>query len=118
MLQITAQSKILLAIQCIDFRRGMDSIAALCRQTLSEDPMSGTLFVFRNRLKTSIRFLCYDGQGFWLFTKRLSSGRFKWWPASVDSALTPVDHKALYTLIYNGNPSAAHFAQDWKPLHL
>ena len=118
MLQITAQSKILLAIQSIDFRRGIDGIAALCRQTLNEDPMSGVLFVFRNRLKTMIRVLCYDGQGFWLCTKRLSSGRFKWWPNATDPLINPIDHRELYTLIYNGNPSTAKFGSDWHPLQL
>ncbi|MBP9764564.1 MAG: IS66 family insertion sequence element accessory protein TnpB [Gammaproteobacteria bacterium] len=53
MLQISPQSKILLAIQPIDLRKGIDSIAALCRQTLEQDPMSGVLFVFRNRLAYS-----------------------------------------------------------------
>jgi transposase len=116
MLQITAQSKILLAIQSIDFRSGIDGIAALCRQVLDQDPMNGTLFVFRNRLKTMIRVLCYDGQGFWLCTKRLSSGRFKWWPNQTDSVISSIDHKELYTLIYNGNPVAAKFDDNWKPL--
>jgi len=116
MLQITAQSRILLAIQSIDFRTGIDGISALCRQTLSQDPMSGVLFVFRNRLKTMIRVLCYDGQGFWLCTKRLSSGRFKWWPNQANSPINPIDHRQLYTLIYNGDPASAKFGSDWKPL--
>jgi len=116
MLQITAQCKISLAIQSVDFRRGIDGIAALCRQALNQDPMSGILFVFRNRLKTMVRILCYDGQGFWLCTKRLSSGRFKWWPSQTDSVISPIDHKELYTLIYNGNPATAKFDSDWKYL--
>jgi len=115
MLQISPQSKILLAIQPIDFRKGIDSIAALCRQILEQDPMSGVLFVFRNRLKTALRILCYDGQGFWLCTKRLSSGRFKWWPTG-SHLIDMVGHKELYTLIYNGNPASAKFGSDWKPL--
>jgi len=40
--------------------------------------MSGTVFVFRNRRRTAIKALVYDGQGFWLCHKRLSSGRFRW----------------------------------------
>ena len=116
MLQITAHSKISLAIQPIDFRRGIDGIAAVCKQTLSQDPMSGVLFIFRNRLKTMIRILCFDGQGFWLCTKRLSSGRFKWWPNQTDAIIKAIDHKELYTLIHNGNPVTAKFDDDWKPI--
>lgn len=116
MLQINPHTRILVAIQAVDFRKGIDTLAALCRQVLAEDPMSGALFVFRNRLKTTLRVLCYDGQGFWLCTKRLSSGRFQWWPTHADQVIHPLDHKALYTLIYNGNPSTAQFRSDWRPL--
>ena len=48
--------------------------AAPCRAELRCDPMSGTVFVFRNRRATAVRLLVYDGQGFWLCHKRLSSG--------------------------------------------
>jgi transposase len=80
MLQITPQMRILVAVEAVDFRKGIDSLAELCRQKLDADPFSGCLFVFRSRRATSIKVLVYDGQGFWLATKRLSKGRFRWWP--------------------------------------
>jgi transposase len=40
------------------------------------------VFIFRSRRGTSIRLLSYDGQGYWLAQKRLSKGRFRWWPES------------------------------------
>jgi len=43
-------------------------------------PFNGGVFVFGNRSRTGIKILVYDGQGFWLCHKRLSSGRFAWWP--------------------------------------
>jgi hypothetical protein len=43
---------------------------------LEADPFSGWLFIFRSRRGTAIKLLCWDGQGFWLATKRLSTGRF------------------------------------------
>ena len=46
MIQITPQMRILLAVQPVDFRKGIDGLAALCRQALLGDPLSGTLFVF------------------------------------------------------------------------
>ncbi len=80
MQQITPQMRILVAVEAVDFRKGIDSLAELCRAKLNADPFSGCLFVFRSRRATSIRVLVYDGQGFWLATKRLSKGRFRWWP--------------------------------------
>ena len=45
MLQLTPQSRIFLAMQPVDFRKGIDGLAALCRQTLSENPLGGTVSV-------------------------------------------------------------------------
>ena len=59
MLQLTPQSRVFLAREAADFRRGIDGLAALCRQRLSEDPMGGAIFVFRNRRGTSLKLLCY-----------------------------------------------------------
>lgn len=81
MIQLTAQTRILLATRCADFRKGIDGMAAICRLELAKDPRSGTLFVFINRSRTMIRALQYDGSGFWLMTKRLSKGTFQGWPA-------------------------------------
>jgi hypothetical protein len=60
MLQLTPQSRVFLACKPADFRRGIDGLAALCRQQLGEDPMGGAIFVFRNRRGTSLKRLCYD----------------------------------------------------------
>jgi transposase len=45
---------------------------------LQEQPLSGAVFVFRNRAGTALKLLLYDGQGYWLCLKRLSQGRFTW----------------------------------------
>ena len=82
MIQIAAQMKILVAIEPVDGRKGIDSLVRLCREKLSADPFSGHVFIFRSRRATAIRILCYDGQGFWLAQKRLSTGRFPWWPTA------------------------------------
>jgi hypothetical protein len=70
MLQLTPQTRILLATEPVDFRKGIDGLAAVCRRVLTEQPLSGTVFVFRNRAGTALKLLCYDGQGFWLSLKR------------------------------------------------
>ena len=84
MLQITPQMKILVAVEPADFRKGIDGLVWLCKDTLGQDPFAGTVFVFRNRRGTAIKVLVYDGQGFWLCHKRLSEGRFRWWPSAPD----------------------------------
>jgi len=68
MIQIAAQIRILVAVEAIDGRKGIDAIAQLCREKLNADPFSGYLFIFRTRGGTAIRVLQYDGQGFWLAT--------------------------------------------------
>ncbi len=116
MIQLVPQLRILLAYQPVDFRKGFDSLAALCRQQLHHDPMSGTLFVFRNHSGTALKLLVYDGQGFWLCIKRFSSGHIQWWPSSTDHSLHPLQAQQLAVLLYNGLPEQAGFSADWRRL--
>jgi len=62
MIHITAQMRVLVAIEPVDGRKGIDSLVRVCEGQLSEDPMTGCVFVFRSRRGTSIRLLSYDGQ--------------------------------------------------------
>ena len=73
MIQLTAQMRILVAVEAVDFRKRIDGLAALCRSVLDSDAFSGTVFVFRSRSGKAIRALCHDGQGFWLCENQLSS---------------------------------------------
>ena len=66
MLQLTPQSRIFLAVTPVDFRQGLDGLAAVCRQAFAQNPLDGALYVFRNRAGTTLKLLCYDGQGYWL----------------------------------------------------
>lgn len=118
MIQLLPQLKILLACQPVDFRCGIDSLAALCKRELAADPFSGALFVFRNRRGTALKMLCYDGLGFWLVTRRFSQGRLRWWPPAQDAALHPLQAQQLAVLLYNGLPEQAQFAPAWRALPL
>jgi len=95
--------RILVAIESVDGRKGIDGLVQLCRERLLADPFSGCVFVFRSRRATSIRILSYDGQGFWLAQKRLSKGRFVWWPSGSGPARTIEAHQAQL-LLAAGNP--------------
>ena len=118
MLQITPQMRILVAIEPADFRRGIDGLAKLCKDSLSHDPFSGAVFVFRNRRRTAIKALVYDGQGFWLCHKRLSTGRFGWWPSAAgeDSSAKVLAAHELSVLFSAGNPAHTGAAPEWRPV--
>ena len=112
LIQITPQIRILVAVEPIDARKGIDSLAQLCRDKLAADPFSGCLFIFRSRRGTAIKLLAYDGQGFWLATKRLSKGRFRWWPSGDEPARVLRAHQAQL-LLAAGNPEA-EAAPEWR----
>jgi len=114
MIQITPQMRILVAVEPVDFRKGIDGLAALCRQVLASDPLCGALFVFRSRRGHAIKCLTYDGQGFWLCQKRLSQGRFTAWPRSAADAALRLDPHQLHLLLWNGDPARAQAAPLWR----
>jgi transposase len=104
------------AIAPADFRCGIDGLARLCREALHHDPFAGTVFVFRNRRATALKVLMYDGQGFWLCHKRLSQGRFPWWPTPATSGVQRLVAHQLSVLLAAGDPTRAGTAADWRPV--
>lgn len=61
----------------VDMRNGFDGLAGIVRNYLAKDPVSGDVFVFLNKLRTHIKLLYWDGDGFVLYYKRLEKGRYK-----------------------------------------
>ena len=113
MMQLTPQSRIFLATEPVDFRKGIDGLAAVCRQRLGDNPLEGAVYVLRNRSGTALKLLLYDGQGYGLCMKRLSTGRVAWWPHSADTRV-PLSARALIIVLWNGHPDRAQMAQDWR----
>ena len=97
MIQITAQMRVLVAIEPVDGRKGIDSLARLCQE----------------KRGTAIRLLSYDGQGYWLAQKRLSKGRFVWWPES-DAAAKPLEAYEAQLLLAAGDLSRVRAAPMWR----
>ena len=60
MIQVTATMRVLVAVDPVDFRKGIDGLAQVCREHLKRDPMNGWMFVFRNRRATAVKLLAYD----------------------------------------------------------
>ena len=113
MIQLTPHMRILVAVVPVDFRKGIDGLARICRDALLSDPFSGAVFVFRNTRGTAIKVLVYDGQGFWLCHKRLSAGRYRFWPSGADGA-RGLEAQQLQVLLSGGDPAAAHAAPAWR----
>ena len=113
MLALTPTQPLLLAIQPADFRKGIDSLVALCRQPLQQDPFSGIVFVFTNKNRTAIKALVFDGTGFWLCLKRFSAGKLKWWPTTPEDShrIKPVE---LLILFNQGHPLQARLSEPWR----
>jgi transposase len=70
--------RILLATRPVDFRKGMDGLAALVQQALRDDPFRGDVFIFRPKRADRVKILVHDGTGLVLYAKRLEAGRFCW----------------------------------------
>ena len=115
MLQFTPQQKLLLAVKHVDFRCGIDRLAALCKAQLSADPFSGIVFAFTNRKHTAVKLLMYDSNGFWLAIKRFSSGKLAWWPVD-NQPLLQVQASALQVLLSQGDPRFMYAPLPWRKL--
>ncbi|MBV8095729.1 MAG: IS66 family insertion sequence element accessory protein TnpB [Acetobacteraceae bacterium] len=80
MIAIPAGVRIVVAARPVDFRNGLDGLAARVQQALRENPFAGDLFVFRAKRADRVKILAWDGTGLCLFHKRLEKGRFVWPP--------------------------------------
>lgn len=85
-----AGTRIFIATQPADFRKGIDGLAALVQERLGRHPFSGEMFIFRPRRGDRVKILLWDGTGVCLYQKRLERGRFRW-PAAEqrEVAVTP-----------------------------
>ena len=71
-------AKVLIALRPVDFRKGMDGLAALVRETLGANPFGGVIYVFRSKRADRVKLLFWDGTGLVLAAKRLEEGSFRW----------------------------------------
>jgi transposase len=97
--------RIMVASKPVDFRKGMDSLAALVMQALASDPFTGDIFIFRSKRSDRLKLLVWDGSGLCLITKRLETGAFTW-PSVRDGAVTL--NAAQLRLLFTG--------MDWTQL--
>jgi transposase len=70
--------RVMMATRPVDFRKGVDGLAALVRDSMGADPFSGTVYVFRAKRADRIKLVFWDGTGVVLVAKRLEEGQFRW----------------------------------------
>ena len=113
MIALTPQTKSYVALQPVDFRKGILGLKAVCQNYLRQDSKSGAVFLFRNKRMDAIKILAYDGQGYWLMQKRLSRGKFPWWPEGTGRG-SDLNYKNLQLII--NAAIDARFSDDWKKI--
>jgi transposase len=80
MIAVSSGAKIWVWSAPIDFRAGMNSLAALVQRLLETNPFCGDTYIFRAKASDRVKILVWDGSGLWLHQKRLETGRFTWPP--------------------------------------
>jgi len=100
----------------ISFGCGIDGMCRYCRILLKREPMGSGYFMFLNRSREQIRVLWYDGQGFLLCTKRLSSGKFKNWPKAGSTPETIIRFFEAQIVMAGGDMSKSNYGIEWKKI--
>jgi transposase len=116
MIQFPANANVIVMHEPISFRNGIDGTAGIARVVLDREPMDGAFFIFRNKLGHMLRILYFDGSGFWLCTKRLSTGRFTaaWPKGDGTTPCSPLLARELQILIWGGDPRSCAFPELWR----
>ena len=98
--------RVLVATKPVDFRKGMDGLAAYVQETFRADPFSGVIYVFRARRADRVKLLFWDQTGLCLLSKRLEEGKFRW-PNVQDGVMR----------LSPGQLSALLEGLDWSRVH-
>lgn len=116
MLTLPPSTRIFLATERIDGRKGIDGLCALVRsQRFSGDPLSGHLFVFFSRRGDRVRVLYWDRDGYVLITKRLERGTFRFPDVGAGEALRDVEAAELLLILGGIDLRAATRRPRWTP---
>ncbi len=105
-------TKIYIAVEGVDMRKGFDGLYGLVRDRLGHDPLSGHLFLFSNRDRTRLKILVWDGSGLWVCAKRLEKGRFRW-PAATEASCLVMRPEELAMLLNGLDLSEARPRKNW-----
>jgi len=105
-------TKIYIAVEGVDMRKGFDGLFGLVGDRLGQDPLSGHLFLFSNRARSRLKVLVWDGSGLWVCAKRLEKGRFRW-PAAKDGHCAVMRPEELAMLVNGLDVADARPRKNW-----
>jgi transposase len=105
-------TKIYVAIEAVDMRKGFDGLYGLVRDQLAGDALSGHVFLFSNRTRTRLKALVWDGSGLWVCAKRLEKGRFHW-PAASEAQRSVTMRGEELAMLVNGLDLKHTQARKW-----
>ena len=112
MLSLLPGGRILIAVESVDGRKGIDSLAGLVRSVLKGDPLSGDLYVFKTRRADKLKILAWMGDGFALYLRRLEKGTFAF-PTATDASVT-VTPTQLAMILGGLDPAKTRERQRYK----
>lgn len=99
MLSIAASTKIFLAAEPTDMRKGFDALQGLVSGQLKKDPLSGHLFLFINRRRDKLKILYWDGDGLAIWYRRLEEGTYQVPKLSQDQKSAEIRSEELTMLL-------------------
>ncbi len=102
----TGTVRVMMATRPVDFRKGIDGLATLVRDTMGADPFSGAVYVFRSKRADRVKLVFWDGSGVVLVAKRLEEGRFCW--PMIENGVVRLTAAQLSALLEG---------LDWKRVH-
>ena len=119
--------RVLVATKPVDFRKGMDGLAALVSEQLKADPFSGVIYVFRSKRADRVKLIFWDGTGMVLVSKRLEDGKFRWRgvqdtilrlsAAELQALLEGLDWRRVHEPRLTAVPTATSDSHRAKPSH-
>ena len=107
-------TKIYVAVEAVDMRKGFEGLYGLVRDQLGADPLSGHLFLFSNRTRTRLKALVWDGSGLWVCAKRLEKGRFSWPQVSGPTVKAAINGEELSLLLGGIDLSKTRRREWWR----
>ncbi len=116
MLGLPSSVRVHLAVEPIDLRRGHDGLVALVRNSWNLDPYEGHIFVFLGRRSDRVKVLFWDRNGFVLYYKRLSQGRFRLPKVAAGATRVEIDGTALGMLLDGIDVRFVVRPEAWRPM--
>lgn len=116
MIAPSSSFKIFLAMQPVDFRKGINGLVNYVAENFDLDPFCGAFFVFRSKGRDKMKIVMWDGTGLVLIYKRIEGKGF-YWPSLEDGtlSLTKAQFEALFEGIDWRNVTTSRYLRPHKP---